>query len=175
MISGKLFQQYKASVICFGLLAILAGCLSSSEITLKQDGSASVITRNSVPKDHFYESPQISGVSWINDSLDVTFHIEAIDSLGNYLFASFNKNYFRFNYHQDTLTFTDGNGEPFKDRSDYFCFAFSIHITSDRKIKSVQANHRFVRQEGNTVIIYKKGRRFNKKSKDARVVIVFEK
>jgi hypothetical protein len=182
-------------VVCCGLTLLQTGCLVNTEITLKQDGSARVITSLETDpdsssssyttdeqiiayQDSFFKSSQISGFSLLTGSDNVTFNIKTIDSLGNYLYSGFNKNYFQFNYSGDTLTFTDGNGPAFKDKHhyrNYQCCTFEIKITSDRKIKSIQLNDRFIKPKNNTILIKKSHRQFKKKKKDIRLVIVFEK
>lgn len=162
-------------VIYSGLLFFSGGCVAVSEIALRQDGSAHVIVTNDYPRDHFYESSEVYDLSRINDSLSVAFNIRTIDSLGNYLYTGFDKNYFQFKYSQDTLVITTGNGPAFKERGYYFCFSFSIRITTDRKIKSFRSNRHAVKLKDNTIIISKSHRYFDRRGRNARVVIVFEK
>ncbi|MDQ3112077.1 MAG: hypothetical protein M3R17_19505 [Bacteroidota bacterium] len=100
--------------------------------------------------------------------------MKSIDSLGNFLYPKFNKGFFRFRYNQDTLVITDGNGPPFSYTRKYATCTFSINITPERKIKSIEKNQKFVKQKGNTIIITKSRNDFLREGKDVRVVVVFE-
>lgn len=184
----QLIHKYKVFAICCVSALLQTSCLINSEIKLQPDGSAHIYTGSvancdslntkaqiNACQDRFFSSSQISGLSWAPDSIHVEFSIKAIDSAGNYLGDYFNKDYLQFRYSHDTLTVTDGHGVPFKNGEKYRCCMFFISITSDRKIKSVQTNNRFVKQKGNAVTIAKKGPRFYKEKKNTRVVIIYEK
>jgi hypothetical protein len=166
--------NYKTLLSCSALIFCFASCLTVTEITLKQDGSAHVAFTNggaSLRKD-FYKSDQITDLTWLDDSVNLSFNIKTIDSLGNYLYEDFEKNYFKFHYSNDTLTFTDGNTPTYRYKR-YPCWMSEIRITSDQKIKSVETKNSFVKHKKNTVIIEKAGRKFKKKEKDTKVVVVF--
>lgn len=102
------------------------------------------------------------------------YNIKTIDSAGNYLYTGFNKDYFRLKFSNDTLTLKESDGPALKNKHDYDCCTFTISITSERKIKSIQANRSNVKQKGNTVYIIQKGRHFRKGKKKLDVMIVYE-
>jgi hypothetical protein len=106
--------------------------------------------------------------------MTVSFNIKTIDSLGNYLYNDFEKNYFKFSYSNDTLTFSDGNTPIYRYRR-YPCWTSTISITSEQEIKSVETKNSFVKHKKNFVVIKKAGRKFKKKEKDTKVVVVFGK
>lgn len=165
----------KALVLCYGLTLLFVSCVTTTEITLKKDGSAHVVSTDGYTYPvSFFKSDQISELTWTADSTKVSFNIKTIDSLGNYLYTDFEKNYFKFKYSQDTLTFTDGNTPTYRYKR-YSCWTSAIRICSDQKIKSVKTKNSFVKKKKETVLITKHGPRFMKKKKDTHVVIVFEK
>lgn len=159
--------------ICFGMILLYSSCITTTEITLKQDGSAHVaFTNGATLEKDFFKSDQVTDLTWTNDSANVSFNIKTIDSLGNYLYPDFEKNYFKFKYSNDTLTFTDGNTPTYRYKR-YPCWTSYISITSEQKIKSVETKNRFVKKKKNVVIIEKAGRKFMKVKKDTKVVVVF--
>jgi hypothetical protein len=171
-----MLSKFKARILFTGMVLIIVGCSTTQQITLKQDGSATVTAREllEIVKGNFYKSDQISGLYWDKDSF-IIYNVKNIDSVGNYLWHNFNKDFFQFKYTGDTLTITDGHGRAFKDSTGFYCWSSVIEITSDRKIKSVHTKNSFVKKRKNAVIINKSKRRFKLKRKNTHVIIVFEK
>lgn len=164
---------YSKTLLTCCLFLLLAGCTSWTEITLKKDGSAHVAAHNLGIVNHeaFFKSDLITDFTWDTLSMTVSFNIKTIDSLGNYLYDDFEKNYFKFHYSNDTLTFSDGNTSTYRYRR-YPCWTSHIHITSEKPVKSVETKNSFVKHKNGAVTISKKGRKFRKPKKDTKVVMV---
>lgn len=164
----------KTLLTCCLFLLLLASCTSWTEINVKKDGSAHVSAHNLgiLNPEAFFKSEQITDFTWQTDSLSVSFNIKNIDSLGNYLYDDFEKNYFKFHYSNDTLTFSDGNTPTYRYRR-YPCWTSHIVITSEKPIKSVETKNSFVKHKNGSVTISKKGRKFKKTKKDTKVVVIF--
>lgn len=167
-----------AFAIASGIL--FSGCLTTTDIRLNPDHSAHVTTSNYgvdsffLCRSSYFKSELITNLDSVVDSLEIKYDIKTIDSLGNYLYCEFNKGFFRFNYRNDTLIYSDGNGPPCPVRTHFPCWHTCIIITSDRKIKSVGSHHLHVKKRGNSVYITKKGTRYNRPSKSSQLIIVYE-
>ena len=179
----KLFHNNKSILLYFGILSAPTNCTTKQEIIVKKDGTASVITsadnaldeNYKLENDPFYKSNLITNLSWGGyKKFNVTFDITAIDSVGNYLSPVFNKNYFQFEYNQDTLTITDGNGSTFKE-DNWYCCGSQIEITSERSIKNVQTKNSYIKHKKDKIVILKSKHEFRRKKKNMHLVIVFDK
>lgn len=141
-------------------IAFLTNCTTGQFVTVRSDHSALVkVTDNSAS---FYKSSVIKNYSVTKENTQ--FIILNIDSLGNYLSPYFNKNYFKFKYSGDSITFTDGYGQAFVDIHDKSCCHQQIELTFDKPIKTIRTQNKFIRLKKNKVIISKKRKAFFKEN-----------
>ncbi len=141
-------------------IAFLTNCTTGQFITIRSDHSA--LVKVSDDSASFYKSSVIK--NYISTKKSTQFTILNIDSLGNYLSPYFNKNYFKFQYSGDSLTFTDGYGQAFVDANDKSCCHHQIELAFDRPIKSIRTKNKFVRLKKNKVTILKQRDKFSKEN-----------
>lgn len=165
---------------------LFSACVISTDIRINSDGSGHVKTQYvskeylttgkqiAAYQDTFFSCSEITQLKLVNDSFNVEFEIRTIDSLGNYLYEGFTKDYLRFHYSNDTLTITEADGVGIPDKHKYDCCLFVISIDSDRKIKSVRSDNNIVKHKRNTVWIEKKARHIKNGKKKIHAVIVYE-
>ena len=149
------------------VLCILTNCTTGHFVSVRSDHSALVkVTDDSAS---FYKSPIIKNYSSTKEGTQFT--ILNIDSLGNYLSPFFSKDFFKFQYSADSITFSDGHGQAFKDPNDKTCCHQQLELTFDRPVKTIRTQNKFVKLRKNKVIILKRRKTFSKEKTSVTIYL----
>ncbi len=138
------------------ITSLIWSCTTSQFIKVNSNRTADVsISFDNDSIDPFYKSEIVKDFK-IDGKDGPSFRILEIDSLGQYLSPLFNPSFFEIKYSNDSLTISDGHGEPFRIKS-WECCAHIMTITSDRKISTVKKNGKPIKfkKQKNMVIISK--------------------
>lgn len=148
-------------------IIFLTSCTTTQLVMVHSDHSALVtLTMDSAS---YYNSSVIKNYSASKER--VQFTILNVDSLGNYLDPYFNKNYFKFQYSGDSLTFSDGFGQAFVYNDDKSCCHQRIELTFDKPIKAIRTQNKFITHLENRVIISKRRKLFLKENTDVTIYL----
>ncbi len=153
---------------------IMASCGAGYQITVQDDGSASVNIENhpNLKNKRYSRSDVISKIDTTKEGR-VTIEISNIDSLGNYL-PLHPPGFFRFNMEENTFKIKDGYTDPFSFNH-WSCCGISIIIEFENDIKRIESPNRLPRQKDKrTVLIRKTRRQFIKGKKKIDVKIILE-
>lgn len=163
-----------ALVIFMINLFVLSGCTIRQSVFLQQDGSAVIrASRDRISQDDdFYKSNQISNLD-VNNKSEISFTIDPIDSLGNYLSPIFKKDVFEFRYNHDTLSIKQLSHDVFHDEYE-ICCRYILEINTYRKIKSIETKNPYIKRKDDNIIISRSKQSFMNSNGNLNFLIILE-